>query len=85
MPRNASFWQVGLLDVVLLEYPDKSHDFTNLIFYDVTLWNPIAFTYIIIIMPQERYEEDIKQNLISPQSINYDNFLGDFCRNGVKT
>ena len=36
-------------------------------------------------MPQERYEEDIMQNLISPRSINYDNFLRDFCRNGVKT
>ena len=36
-------------------------------------------------MPQERYEEDIKQNLISLRSINHDNFLGDFCRKGVKT
>ena len=32
LPRNASFWQVGLLYIVLSEYPDKSHDFTNLIF-----------------------------------------------------
>ena len=24
-------WQIGLLDVVLLEYPDKSHNLTNLI------------------------------------------------------
>ena len=31
MPQNASFWQVGLLDVVLSD-PDKSHNFTNLIF-----------------------------------------------------
>ena len=31
------FWQVGLLDVVLSWYPNKSHNFTNLIFYDVTL------------------------------------------------
>ena len=30
LPRNASFWQVGLLDVALSEYPDKSHNFTNL-------------------------------------------------------
>ena len=30
LPRNASFWQVGLLDVVLSGYPDKSHNFTNL-------------------------------------------------------
>ena len=25
-------WQVGLLDIVLSEYPDKSDDFRNLIF-----------------------------------------------------
>ena len=28
---------VGLLDVFLSEYPDESHNFTNVIFYDVTL------------------------------------------------
>ena len=28
--QNASFLQVGLLDVVFSEYPDKSHNFTNL-------------------------------------------------------
>ena len=32
LPRNASFWQVSPLDIVLSEYPDKSHYFTNLIF-----------------------------------------------------
>ena len=32
LPRNSHFRQVGLLDIVLSEYPDKSHD--N--FYDVT-------------------------------------------------
>ena len=32
MPPNANFWQVGLLDVVLSEYPDKSHNFRNFIF-----------------------------------------------------
>ena len=26
---NASFWQVGLLDDALSEYPDTSHNFTN--------------------------------------------------------
>ena len=31
LPRNAHFWQVGLLDIIISEYPDKSHDF-----YDVT-------------------------------------------------
>ena len=34
---NAGFWYVGLLDVVLLEYLEKSDNFTNLILYDVTL------------------------------------------------
>ena len=37
MPYKASFWQVGLLGVALSEYAGKSHNFTNLIFYDVTL------------------------------------------------
>ena len=32
MPPNAHFWQVGLLDIVLSEYPDKSHNFRNFIF-----------------------------------------------------
>ena len=36
LPRNANFWQVGVLDVVLSEYLDKSYNFTNLIFCDVT-------------------------------------------------
>ena len=35
--HNARIWQVGLLDVVLSEFFDKSNNFTNLIFYDVTL------------------------------------------------
>ena len=35
--NNASFWQVDLLDVALSEYAGKPHNFTNLIFYDVTL------------------------------------------------
>ena len=30
--RNAHFWQVGLLDIFLSEYPDKSHNFRNFIF-----------------------------------------------------
>ena len=32
MPRNAHFWQIGLLGIVLSEYPDKSHNFRNFIF-----------------------------------------------------
>ena len=39
LPRNAHFWQVGLLDIILSEYPDKSHDF-----YDITpLDRPTSF------------------------------------------
>ena len=34
---HAKFWQVGVLDVVLSEYVVRSHNFTNLIFYDVAL------------------------------------------------
>ena len=30
LPSNANFWQVGLLDVVLSEYPDKSRNFMRL-------------------------------------------------------
>ena len=30
------------MNVVLSEYPKKSHNFANLIFYDVTLWYSIA-------------------------------------------
>ena len=30
--RNAYFWQVGLLDIVLSEYPDKSYNVRNFIF-----------------------------------------------------
>ena len=37
LPHNASFWQEGLLDVFLSEYLGESHNFTNSIFYDVTL------------------------------------------------
>ena len=32
LPRSAHFWQVGLLDTVLSEYPDKSYNFRNFIF-----------------------------------------------------
>ena len=34
-PRNATFSHAGSLDIVLSEYPDKSHNFINLNFYDV--------------------------------------------------
>jgi len=37
LPRNSHFWQVGLLDVVLSEYPDKSLNFRNLIFMTSSL------------------------------------------------
>ena len=48
LPRNASFWQVGLLDVVLSEYPDKSHNFANLIFMTITL-ELYSFDTILIV------------------------------------
>ena len=31
-PQDAHFWQVGLMDIVLSEYSDKSHNFRNFIF-----------------------------------------------------
>ena len=34
---NAHFWQVGLLDIVLSEYPDKSHNFRKFIFMTSSL------------------------------------------------
>jgi len=37
LPRNANFWQVGVLDAVLSEYLDKYHNFTNLIFMTSSL------------------------------------------------
>ena len=36
-PQNAHFWQVGLLDIVLSEYPDKSHNLRNFIFMTSSL------------------------------------------------
>ena len=38
LPRNACFWQVGLFDVILVEYPDESHNFTNITFMSSTLF-----------------------------------------------
>ena len=37
LPRNANFWQDGILDVVLSQYLAKSHNFTNLIFMTLPL------------------------------------------------
>ena len=37
LPQNAHFWQVGLLDVVLSEYPYKSHNFRDFIFMTSSL------------------------------------------------
>ena len=37
LPRNAHFWQVGLLDIVLSEYTDKSHNFRIFILWRHTL------------------------------------------------
>ena len=41
LPRIANFWRVGVVDFVLSEYLNKSHNFTNFIFYEITLWNSI--------------------------------------------
>ena len=43
LPRIANFWRVGVLDVVLSEYLNKFHNFTNFIFYDVTVRNSVIF------------------------------------------
>ena len=37
MPGIANFWRVGVLDVVLSEYLNKSHNFTNFIFMTSSL------------------------------------------------
>ena len=42
MPRKAHFWQVDLLEVVLSEYLDKSHNFTNLIFMILSLQDSVG-------------------------------------------
>ena len=44
-PRNAHFWQVGLLNIVLSEYPDKSHNFRNLIFMTSSLQYSIVLHF----------------------------------------
>ena len=42
LPRNANFWQVGLLNVVLSYYPEKSHKiYTNSFF----LWHHTSGLY----------------------------------------
>ena len=35
--QSGQFLASGLLDVFLSEYPDESHNFRNLTFYDITL------------------------------------------------
>ena len=42
MPRNASFWQVGLLDLVLSEYLDKISQFHKFNFYDVVVYRNLT-------------------------------------------
>ena len=46
MSRNSHFWQVGLLDVVLSEYPDKSLNFRNLIFMTSSLYGSLVSTAV---------------------------------------
>ena len=42
MPRNASFWQVGLLDLVLSEYLDKIPQFHKFNFYDAVVYRNLT-------------------------------------------
>ena len=49
LPGNASFWQVGLLGVVLSEYPDKSHNFCKFNFYDIITLELYSFDTILIV------------------------------------
>ena len=42
-PQSAHFWQVGLLDIVLSEYLDKSHNFRNFIFMMSPFSTPFKF------------------------------------------
>ena len=51
MPRNAHFWQVGLLEVILSEYLDKSHNFTNLIFMISSLQDSFPLPFRFSAMP----------------------------------
>ena len=46
MSRNSHFWQVGLLDVVLSEYPDKSLNFRNLFFMTSSLYGSLVSTAV---------------------------------------
>ena len=43
LPRIANFWRVGVLDVVLSEYLNKSHNFTKIIFMTSSLRYSIQF------------------------------------------
>ena len=50
-PYMLIFWQVGLLDIALSEYPDKSHNFRNFIFMtshnatEIIHWWPFSETF----------------------------------------
>ena len=51
---NASFWQVGLSDVVVAKYPNKFHKlFENLIFM-MSLKNSITLSYALWKLTQEK-------------------------------
>ena len=52
---NASFWQVGLSDVVVAKYPNKFHKlFENLIFMMLSLKNSITLSYALWKLTQEK-------------------------------
>ena len=55
LPHNASFWQVGLSDVVVAKYPNKFHKlFENLIFMMLSLKNSITLSYALWKLTQEK-------------------------------
>ena len=57
MPQNASFWQVGLLDVVLSEYLDKSHNFTNFLQSNIKQQQPQHYSRLSIGKVLELFQE----------------------------
>ena len=56
LPHNASFWQVGLSDVVVSKYPNKIFHklFENLIFMMLSLKNSITLSYALWKLTQEK-------------------------------
>ena len=51
-PKCSFLVDVGLLDIVLSEYPYKSHNFRNLIFYDVMTLVGYSAGFLIFLNPR---------------------------------